>query len=613
MLTHRFNQYGKLIMIVLLPPLVLVSGSAAVAQGPGTAFTFQGKLGDSTSPVNAALDMQFKLFDTADPATSNQIGTTITLNNPLVQVTNGVFTVQLDFGAAALPGADRFLEIGIRKSSSDPYTTLSPRSKITSAPYSVRSLNATRADTLTSACDACIQNSQISSVDATKLTGTIPSSAISASSIPAGSSSYIQNTTSPQTNSNFNISGTGTANIINAATQYNLGGSRVLSQPSGNNLFAGSNAGAAVTGQNNSFFGVSAGQSSRAAVDNSFFGAFAGQSTTSGSSNSFFGQSAGVLNTIGIQNTFVGDFAGDVNQQGSENTFIGAGSGTANTFGARNTLVGSFANVGLGNLGNATAIGDRAFVSQSNSLVLGSIKGINNASADTNVGIGLTTPNSRLDVVDTAAQVHFGNSTSDSGGYLFSGTASQAIISGGAKWNGSAWVAKSTAASIIENRNGTTNFFNDSGLTAGSTFSPTQRVRITSAGDVGIGTSAPAAALDVRGDIKLGPNGQFFDIASSEKLLMVRGAVDNSGNILKGAGFTASHLATGVYELDFSPSFSQEPIITVTPRQFDSSKFAYFATVDDPYVFGKTVRIQIWSHTGASVDADFYFIAIGSR
>jgi hypothetical protein len=642
MFTAFSRQQCKLIGLVGL--FVLLNAAALFAQGPGTGFSFQGKLGDANSPVNGALDMQFKLFDSADPNNSNQVGTTITLNNPLVEVINGVFTVQLDFGAASLPGADRFLEIGIRKSSSDPYTLLSPRTKIASSPYAVRSLNATGADALSPACNACIQNSQINSLDASKLTGTIPSSTISASSVPAGSGNYIQNASGQQASSNFNIDGTGTANIINAATQYNLGGSRVLSQSGVNNLFAGSNAGLHITtGPNNSFFGVNA-----------------GQATTTGGRNSFFGNGSGVSNASGSGNAFFGFLAG------------------SNSLGSNNTMLGASTNVGTTGLINSTAIGANAFVTQNNSLVLGSINGVNGATADTNVGIGttgpsarlhvagnalvtgnltvngnliatipggstsyiqnqnaaaqaanfnvsgngiigskagigLTIPNTRLDVVDTAAQIRFGNSASDSGGYLFSGAASQAIVAGGAKWNGSAWVAKSTAASLVESRNGTINFFNDSGLTAGSTFSPTQRMRITPAGDVGIGTSAPAAALDVRGDIKLGPNGEFFDIASDEKLRMVRGAVNSFGNVLKGAGFTVTHAATGVYEIDFSSSFSEEPIITVTPRQFDSSKFACFATVDDPFSFGKTVRIQIWSHTGVSVDADFYFIAIGSR
>src|SRR5438270_10714866 len=111
MFTNYFTNQRRILL--LLPLIVLLSTGAALAQG--TAFTFQGKLGDSGSPVNGSFDMQFKLFDGSDPQTSSQIGTTIIMNNPLVQVTNGIFTVQLDFGQAALPGDDRFLEIGIRR------------------------------------------------------------------------------------------------------------------------------------------------------------------------------------------------------------------------------------------------------------------------------------------------------------------------------------------------------------------------------------------------------------------------------------------------------------------------------------------------------------------
>ncbi len=155
--------------------IVLLTVTAAFAQGPATAFTFQGKLGSAGALINGAYEMQFKLFDGADPASSNQVGTTITMNNPLVQVTNGVFTVQLDFGAAALPGDERYLEIGIRSTNIQPYAVLSPRTKITSAPYAVRSRNATTADSLST----------------------------------AASNSFIQNTTTQQPTSNFSISGDG--------------------------------------------------------------------------------------------------------------------------------------------------------------------------------------------------------------------------------------------------------------------------------------------------------------------------------------------------------------------------------------------------------------------
>ena len=53
------------------------------------------------------------------------------------------------------------------------------------------------------------------------------------------------------------------------------------------------------------------------------------------------------------------------------------------------------------NLTNATAIGAYADVAESNALVLGSISGVNGATASTHVGIGTTTPQYTLDVHGT--------------------------------------------------------------------------------------------------------------------------------------------------------------------------------------------------------------------
>jgi FtsZ-binding cell division protein ZapB len=75
----------------------------------------------------------------------------------------------------------------------------------------------------------------------------------------------------------------------------------------------------------------------------------------------------------------------------------------ANFTGSNNTFIGYFTGPGVdGNttpINNATAIGAYAAVSASNSLVLGSINGVNGASASVNVGIGTTTPAHTLDVV----------------------------------------------------------------------------------------------------------------------------------------------------------------------------------------------------------------------
>src|SRR5262249_2968517 len=123
----------------------------------------------------------------------------------------------------------------------------------------------------------------------------------------------------------------------------------------------------------------------------------AGRDTTLGSENSFFGQYSGVKNTTGVSNTFVGRASGSENRKGSNNTLIGWRTGYVNRDGSNNTLLGADADFS-DNLINATAIGANANATQSNSLILGSINGVNGATSDTSVGIGTTAPNDKLHV-----------------------------------------------------------------------------------------------------------------------------------------------------------------------------------------------------------------------
>ena len=98
--------------------------------------------------ANGSYDFEFRLYD----ASGTQVGTTNTLTG--VVVTNGVFTVELNFGASAFPGAARFLEIAVKKPADPSYTTLTPRQQIYSAPYSYQAANATNAATAISATTA---------------------------------------------------------------------------------------------------------------------------------------------------------------------------------------------------------------------------------------------------------------------------------------------------------------------------------------------------------------------------------------------------------------------------------------------------------------------------
>jgi|GEM_PF-856506 len=104
-------------------------------------------------------------------------------------------------------------------------------------------------------------------------------------------------------------------------------------------------------------------------------------------------------NTSGYQNTAVGHSSLSANVGGGLNTGVGYYSLSNNVSGDNNSALGSFANVqGTPAVSNATAIGTRAFVTQSNSIVLGAVSGVNGAGTSANIGIGTTAPSHALDV-----------------------------------------------------------------------------------------------------------------------------------------------------------------------------------------------------------------------
>jgi hypothetical protein len=464
-------------LVVAIGLSILLGATAAWAQT--TSFTYQGRLTDGGTAANGNYDLQFALFDSLSGGA--QVGSTQTLNT--VAVSNGVFTVSLDFGASAFTGASRFLEISARPTGGS-FTLLTPRQEITSTPYAVRSLNASSADS------------------------------VPASGVPAGSGNYIQNSASLQSSSNFNISGNGTAagtlagNVVNATTQFNLNGSRILSNPGTSNLFAGIGAGAANTmGNSNAFFGTRAGTANTSGVANAFSGSFAGKDNTTGSFNAFFGFEAGVSNTKGDSNAFFGPDAGAGNKEGSDNAFFGGAAGSSNSTGRNNTAIGTGADVGSGNLTNATAIGAFAWVSASNSLVLGGITGV--SGTNTNVGIGTTVPTKLLHLRG------LGSDGPGNGDLLVTGTgtigAAITFESTGTGGRNYSWISTANSASS-----------GGSKLAAFDVTASAYRMVIDSTGNVGIGTTAPDQKLTVNGGASKPGGGSWLNF-SDERLKNIKG------------------------------------------------------------------------------------------
>ena len=207
-----------------------------------------------------------------------------------------------------------------------------------------------------------------------------------------------------QQDANFNILGNGTVGntltggFVNARFNYQLDGQEFMAGNSDrSNTYVGFQTGRSPNSLN-SFFGTLAGRGVTFGAQNSFFGASAGRSTSSGEGNSFFGVRSGEVNTTGHFNSIFGFFAGPDNTTGRSNSFFGDLAGRGNVTGNFNTALGAGAGMTAPGLTNATAIGSGALVSQSNSLVLGSIAGVNPAAVSTNVGIGTPAPLARLDV-----------------------------------------------------------------------------------------------------------------------------------------------------------------------------------------------------------------------
>ncbi|MCK5054161.1 MAG: hypothetical protein KAR65_07775, partial [Anaerolineales bacterium] len=126
--------------IMILSLLITSSGIAAkslyaTATAPalesplGTAFTYQGRLMDDGAPANGSYDFRFNLW--ADQARSTLLGTVPLSGTLPVTVTDGYFTVTLDFGGGVFTGEARWLEIEVNG------TLLSPLQSLTAAPYAL--------------------------------------------------------------------------------------------------------------------------------------------------------------------------------------------------------------------------------------------------------------------------------------------------------------------------------------------------------------------------------------------------------------------------------------------------------------------------------------------
>ena len=178
----------KLAALVALAITLPLQTQITQAAPMGSTFTYQGRLNFSGSPaINGLYDFSFTLHDAA--TVGSPVGSAVALS--AVPVTNGLFTVPLDFGAPAFTsGEARWLQLQVATNGLTPLVTLNPRQRLTPTPQAIYAGSATTAATASSA------GNLTGPLPASQLTGTIPDARLSSNvALRAGGNVFTGNQT----------------------------------------------------------------------------------------------------------------------------------------------------------------------------------------------------------------------------------------------------------------------------------------------------------------------------------------------------------------------------------------------------------------------------------
>lgn len=357
------------------------------------------------------------------------------------------------------------------------------------------------------------------------------------------------------------------------------------------------------SGVNNSFMGYRAGKSNTSGSQNIFIGPNTGRLNESGNSNLFIGNQAGESNVSHIGNVFLGNQAGQ-EMKGNLNVFIGNGTGMQIPSGESNTIIGNlaastssnsvgwnaiygawsamsisgsynsyFGPVSGNNSGsNNVAVGYRAGAgssSGSNNVFIGYEAGyaagagdnrlyIANASGtpliygDFSTGkLGISTKDAEYDITlegNSSRTIGLNRrSTSTYAGRNLSVSAGGATAEQSNKAGGHLYLK-----SGISTGTGTSNIYFQtatSGASGTTDNSPSTKMIITGAGNVGIGTTSPATSLDVNGSLR---------VSSGTTINKIQGGTYEVGTGIAGVNVRTITFPNG--------SFSSAPKVIVTVK-----------------------------------------------
>jgi hypothetical protein len=140
-------------------------------------------------------------------------------------------------------------------------------------------------------------------------------------------------------------------------------------------------------------------------------------------------------------------------------------------------------------------------------------------------------------------------------------------------------------------------------------------------GSLGVGVNAPAARIDVAGDVRASGalrTGSLTALATDTSMRVLAGVVDDAGTIRSGTGFTVARNGPGRWKITFTPAFAG-PAVVVASRVFGNPDIdagagvqpGQTAVVDQ--VLSTQAIIATADETGTLADGAFTFIAIGPR
>jgi hypothetical protein len=441
----------KILFMVWVLPLFVVCDSRAAPMG--TAFTYQGRLIDANNPADGLYDFLFRLYDAN--VTGTQKGSTINIGE--VDVIDGYFTVELDFGSKFFDGDARWLETSVRPGElKDPntYTVLVPRQKVQPVPYALYAGSAASLQLPVTWMQSCsepliwVENLSNGSAlvgiseNGTGIRGVSWGSSYNDTGVngysdygigvrgengrsgnwgflggDSGVYGFSNNDYAGFFEGDVRVSGAGKGVVFPDGTrQTTAGGQDSDWIISGSAMYSGVSGNVGIgtstpTDKLDVAGHINSSESYKLDGDtvlskkgsNIFVGRGAGYSNTEGIENTFLGMSSGYSNITGCVNTFTGYLAGASNTTGWGNTFSGNYAGK-NAKGDNNIFLGVSAGyyniTGTGNV----FIGYRAGFNEtgSNKLYI--------ANSDTtvpliygdfltgNVGLGTKTPGARLEV-----------------------------------------------------------------------------------------------------------------------------------------------------------------------------------------------------------------------